>query len=87
LSFSVTTKSGALAERGRHFGFTAKGWAPGDPQGRELTGRAWNRHKLEPPTTAISDNDYAANFDDFLDARPDGAPFFFWYGSTEPHRA
>jgi len=32
----------------------------------------------------MSDRDYAANFEDFLRERPIGAPFFFWYGATEP---
>lgn len=31
-------------------------------------------------------NDYAANFKEFLDQKPDGRPFCFWYGSKEPHR-
>jgi uncharacterized sulfatase len=35
----------------------------------------------------ISSNDYAANFADFLDSRPEGKPFSFWYGATEPHRS
>jgi N-sulfoglucosamine sulfohydrolase len=34
----------------------------------------------------ISNNDYARNFEAFLDARPEGQPFCFWYGSLEPHR-
>ncbi|MGB9605925.1 MAG: sulfatase-like hydrolase/transferase, partial [Bryobacteraceae bacterium] len=34
----------------------------------------------------ISDIDYAANFEAFLDARPSGAPFCFWAGFTEQHR-
>lgn len=34
----------------------------------------------------IDERDYAANFNDFLAARPQNAPFFFWLGSTEPHR-
>ena len=41
----------------------------------------------EPPTSGINTNDYALNFEDFLNKRPKGKPFCFWYGSTEPHRA
>ncbi len=86
-----TTYAEVLAEHGYHVGYTAKGWAPGNPglvdgKRRELTGTPYNAQKAAPPTTAMSDNDYAANFTDFLDARPDDAPFCFWYGSTEPHR-
>ena len=81
----------ALGEHGYHAGHTAKGWAPGDPgmkdgRRRELTGPAYNDRKHEPPTSCMNRTDYAANFVDFLDARPDGQPFVFWYGSTEPHR-
>jgi arylsulfatase A-like enzyme len=80
-----------LGEYGYHVGHTQKGWGPGDPgevdgRRRELTGPAWNEHKLEPPTTDIAWNDYAENFRAFLDARPEGKPFCFWYGCVEPHR-
>jgi len=34
----------------------------------------------------MNNNDYAANFTDFLDQRPTGQPFCFWYGGKEPHR-
>ncbi|MDX9755827.1 MAG: sulfatase, partial [bacterium] len=79
-----------LAEHGYHVGHTAKGWAPGkalDPEGRPrlLTGKAYNQRKAVPPAKHISDNDYAGNFEDFLDANP-GQPFCFWFGCTEPHR-
>lgn len=80
-----------LMEKGWHVGITAKGWGPGianDAQGkpRLITGKPFNRRTAEPPTNAINKNDYAANFVDFLDAAPAGAPWCFWYGSTEPHR-
>ena len=86
------TYAEALTENGYHVGYTAKGWAPGiadDENGipRQLTGKAFNRHKTTPPAKFISINDYAANFQDFLNQRPVGQPFCFWYGSTEPHRA
>ena len=81
-----------LLESGYFTGFTGKGWAPGDPgkingKRRELTGPGFQQHKLIPPAKNISNNDYAANFEAFLDANTEGKPFFFWYGSTEPHRA
>lgn len=86
------TYAESLAENGYHVGYTAKGWAPGDPgeidgKRRQLTGKAYNEHKLVPPTEHISNNDYTANFKAFLDERPEGEPFCFWYGSLEPHRA
>ncbi|HLN54863.1 MAG TPA: sulfatase [Bacteroidales bacterium] len=86
-----TTFMEALEKNGYYTGHTAKGWAPGvalDAAGnpRLLTGKPFNSKKTEPPTKGISNNDYAANFEDFLNSREEGKPFCFWYGSTEPHR-
>lgn len=44
-----------LAAHDYHTGYTAKGWAPGDPgevngKKRQLTGTPYNRHKTTPPT-------------------------------------
>lgn len=80
-----------LGEKGYYTGYTAKGWAPGvalDSLGnkRFLTGKPYNDRKLKPPAGGISDNDYAANFGDFLESWDGKKPFCFWYGSTEPHR-
>lgn len=81
----------ALAENGYYVGCTGKGWGPGvanDAQGkkRDITGKPWNEKKLVPPTGNISNVDYAANFQEFMKARPKDRPFCFWYGSLEPHR-
>lgn len=81
----------ALAEKGWFVGHTLKGWGPGVATNvlgkpRLMTGKAFNARKLTPPTSGISNNDYAANFDDFLDAAPANAPWCFWYGAIEPHR-
>jgi len=61
-----------LEEAGYHVGVTRKGWGPGrhEPGGR-------TRNPAGPPY-----KDFAT----FLKARPDGAPFCFWFGSTDPHR-
>ncbi len=80
-----------LEKAGYHCGFTGKGWAPGDiKQGgytRNPAGDRYNRYELEPPAgTSIRPFDYARNFADFLDSKPDGRPFWFWYGCREPHR-
>jgi len=90
LEFKVVTE--VLEEHGYFVGKTGKGWGPGrarDANGRPrpLTGRSFDRRVTKPPTSAISRNDYAANFADFLSACPKDRPWFFWYGSTEPHRA
>lgn len=81
----------ALAEHGWTVGHTAKGWAPGvanDAHGRPraLTGRAFNARRAPPVAPGISPNNYAANFDDFLDAAPPGRPWAFWFGANEAHR-
>ena len=86
------TYAESLAENNYHVGYTAKGWAPGvavdnDGKPRQLTGVPYNTFKTIPPAKYISNNDYFANFEDFLSKRPEGKPFCFWYGSTEPHRA
>ena len=79
-----------LEDAGYHTGFVGKPWAPGDwragglarhPIGTEYASRA----ESDPPA-GIDTRDYAANFEDFLAARPPGAPFFFFFGATEPHR-
>ncbi len=82
----------ALAEHGYFAGKTHKGWAPGvandaDGNPRQLTGISFDKRQAEPPAQAIAKTDYAANFRDFLDARPKDKPWCFWYGSVEPHRA
>jgi N-sulfoglucosamine sulfohydrolase len=80
-----------LQENGYHIGFTCKGWGPGEfieagwphnPAGIEYSDRT-----LRPPYKGINQNNYSANFDDFIAARQEGQPFFFWFGAKEPHRS
>lgn len=85
------TVTDALAESGYHVGYTGKGWAPGvaldaDGKLRDLIGPVYNEKTLEPPTSCISTIDYAENFSEFLAQKPNDQPFYFWYGSNEPHR-
>lgn len=79
-----------LAEAGYFVGHTGKGWGPGNFQvdGRRdnPAGPAYSQVKTRPPYQGISSTDYAANFAAFLQARPSGQPFCFWYGGQEPHR-
>ena len=81
-----------LLEEADYFvGFTGKGWGPGDYEKggfkRNPAGTEFNDKRLLPPDrTCISDKDYAANFEEFLDKKPDNKPFCFWYGAHEPHR-
>lgn len=61
-----------LEEVGYHVGYTRKGWGPGrDAPGGRKRNPAGPRYK---------------NFRQFLNARLEGKPFCFWFGSTDPHR-
>ncbi len=80
-----------LERSGYHVGYTGKGWGPGSWQRggftRNPAGNEYNNKKLTPPSgSRIRDIDYAANFCDFLAERDADEPFYFWYGSHEPHR-
>ncbi len=80
-----------LEAAGYHVGFTQKGWAPGDyARGgwkRNPAGEEYSRRDLrKTPAKGIGNGDYAGNFEAFLEDRPEGAPFCFWYGCKEPHR-
>ena len=78
-----------LAAAGYHAGYTGKGWGPGvkEPTGKrpDPAGKAWSAARVKNPEEGINPVDYAANFAQFLDARPAGQPFYFWAGLTEPH--
>ncbi len=79
-----------LEDSGYKTGFTGKGWGPGDwlAGGRKKNpaGVEYNEVKLKTaPRKGISDTDYSGNFQQFLDERNDGEPFYFWYGAHEPH--
>ncbi|RBQ07952.1 sulfatase family protein [Pedobacter miscanthi] len=79
-----------LAQNGYQVGYTGKGIAPvvakkADGSPREMLVKAYNKIKTTPATAQISNVDYAANFEQFLNNNGD-KPFFFWYGGLEPHR-
>lgn len=79
-----------LGKAGYHVGLTGKGASPcnfkdaGWPH--NPAGPSYDAVKETPPLEGMNPLDYAANFGRFLDKRPKGAPFCFWFGSTEPHR-
>jgi arylsulfatase A-like enzyme len=80
-----------LTDQGWHMGMTGKGWGPGiakndKGEARQMTGKPFQKRTLTPPTRSISNNDYAANFADFLDSVPKDKPWCFWCGALEPHR-
>ncbi|EAR01930.1 sulfatase [Maribacter sp. HTCC2170] len=86
------TYAETLNENGYHVGLTAKGLAPTvalteNGKKRPVLGKEFNERKTTPPTNAMSNIDYAANFVDFLNEKKEDEPFCFWYGGFEPHRA
>ncbi len=79
-----------LERSGYKVGFTGKGWGPGDwymgGRTKNPAGVEYNEAELKiKPTEGISSTDYAENFNIFMDERKEGEPFYFWYGSREPH--
>lgn len=88
---NINVFTDALKNNGYNIAYTGKGWAPGialTSKGtkRLLTGDPYLTKTLIPPTCGISNIDYISNFKDFLDMNNDGKPWFFWFGSFEPHR-
>lgn len=79
-----------LEDAGYDVGYTGKGWGPGDweasGRARNPTGPAFQEIKLTPPHQYISDTDYAGNFEAFLEQKSADEPFYFWMGTSEPHR-
>lgn len=86
----LTVYPDLLSNAGYHVGLTGKGAGPAEFKANgwphNPAGPSFDARKVEAPQ-GISNNDYAANFDDFLAARPTGKPFAFWFGCHEPHRA
>ncbi len=80
-----------LRENGYITAKTGKGWGPGDPgmidgKKRLLIGESYSDIKTRPWAKGMSNEDYAANFDAFLDSVDKDQPWFFWFGAREPHR-
>ncbi|MEX2403124.1 MAG: sulfatase [Balneolales bacterium] len=80
-----------LEDAGYWVGYTGKGWGPGDwevsGRDRNPAGPAFQEVTLDQPYQYIRNTDYAGNFKQFLEQRPEGSPFYFWLGASEPHRA
>ncbi len=91
-----------LRDAGYHIGFTYKVWGPGTPPNAPYGGNALAYVKKGNQFNQFSQNvtgkpDVGAakqvlyeqvrgNFQDFLKARPEGAPFCYWFGPTNTHR-
>jgi len=81
-----------LENAGYQRGYTGKPWGPGNWQVTRWPGNpvgpGFDEISFETaPAPGISNNDYSANFEAFLEQRDPSRPFFFWYGGREPHRA
>ena len=81
-----------LRANGYQAGKTGKGWGPGlpgeiDGKPRVLIAKNYGSENLEKkPAKGMSIEDYAGNFEVFLEEVDSEEPWFFWYGSKEPHR-
>jgi len=80
-----------LRENGYVTAKTGKGWGPGDPgmidgKKRLLIGESYSEIITRPWAKGMSNEDYAANFEAFLDSVDKDQPWFFWFGAREPHR-
>ena len=81
-----------LQEAGYFVGHTGKAWGPGSLSAGGWTddqnpvGIPYVDHKLDLMPDGMSGVDYATNFQFFMMDKPADQPFFFWYGSFEPHR-
>lgn len=63
----------ALSDAGVYVGSQGKFWGPGDAKTADGKPRTWGTKR--------------GDFKTFLAERPKDKPFFFWYGSTNPHRS
>ncbi len=84
-----------LEQAGYAVGLTGKGWGPGSfppingksPKEANPAGYPYDKYNKQAPYSGMANTDYAANFEYFLDERPQDKPFCFWMGGKEPHRA
>ncbi len=74
----------AMNDAGLHAGSLGKFWGPGTAKTADGKDRKWglasaSNGKAQP-------KGIGENFRSFLSARSKDQPFFFWYGSKDPHR-
>ncbi len=91
-----------LQQAGYHIGFTGKVWSPGPPADAPYGAAAnrYAKHggrfngfsqfvsqqaDIEAAKQILLD-EVRGNFQDFLNDRPDGRPFCYWWGPTNCHR-
>jgi N-sulfoglucosamine sulfohydrolase len=71
LDYKIPTYVQLLEKEGYQVAFDRKGWAPGD------------FHKMGYTRNPAGK---MAEFDTLIDQLPKGKPFFFWFGTNDPHR-
>jgi len=74
LDVTIPTYPLLLEKAGYHVGYWRKSWGPGDLKAGGYT----DTHPVVKR--------YPKGFKQFLDARPEGEPFCFWLGASDPHR-
>lgn len=74
----------ALTDAGVYVGAQGKFWGPGDALTADGKKRDWG---LQTSGGDSQKPDGGAKFKQFLADRPKDKPFFFWFGSTNPHRS
>ena len=70
-------------EAGYSMGSTGKPWAPGTI---DKTNRVSNKNLLGKYYNSEDQSEYWKQFQLFLDERDKDNPFFFWFGTYDPHR-
>jgi N-sulfoglucosamine sulfohydrolase len=70
-------------EEGYHLGSTGKPWAPGLI---DKTNRLKNKNLIGKYYNAENQSEYWKEFQKFLKERENDEPFFFWFGTYDPHR-
>jgi N-sulfoglucosamine sulfohydrolase len=90
LPAKFATYTDQLEKSGYVIGSTGKAWSPGrlEPGGRSVNpaGPKYDERKAQPSFKGMSNNDYAGNFQGFLEQSPKDQPFCFWLGTYESHR-
>jgi len=79
----LTVFTDYLIEGGYDMGSTGKTWAPGMI---DKTNRVKNKNLIGKYYNAKKQTEYWREFQKFLDERDKEKPFFFWFGTYDPHR-
>ncbi|HEX3657688.1 MAG TPA: sulfatase [Pirellulales bacterium] len=76
----------ALDDAGFYVGSLGKFWGPGIARNADGSPRTWGLVNLGPKKSGANVEGINRGFGRFLSERPKDKPFFFWFGSGDPHR-